>query len=100
MQTKTTVTGRKARLALSGKLGLKGADELDAAIAALPDATHDIDLDLSGINYLSSAGLAALMRTNQRCEGRDGRLRLLHPSSEVMEVLDMTSLTTLFTIVE
>ena len=52
---------------------------------------HKLILDLSGIEYLDSAGLGALMILYGNMKVRGGQLRLVAPGARVREVLKMTN---------
>ena len=51
---------------------------------------HKLILDLSGIEYLDSAGLGVLILLNANMKVRGGHLRLVGPGAKVLEVLKMT----------
>jgi anti-sigma B factor antagonist len=47
-------------------------------------------LDLSGVDYIDSAGLGALMILYGRMKVDGGQLRIVAPGSKVMDILKMT----------
>ena len=51
---------------------------------------HKLILELSGIDYLDSAGLGALMILYGTMKLRGGQFRLAAPGAKVLEVLKMT----------
>lgn len=51
---------------------------------------HKLILDLSGIEFLDSAGLGVLMILYGNMKVRGGQLRLVAPGARVLEVLKMT----------
>jgi anti-anti-sigma factor len=51
---------------------------------------HKLILDLSGIEYIDSAGLGALMILYGNMKVRGGKFRLVAPRAKVLEVLKMT----------
>lgn len=58
-----------ARLYLGGELDLASEHLLDQAMdAAEQQAPHAILVDLSGLSFMDSTGLSALLRTYQRAE--------------------------------
>jgi anti-sigma B factor antagonist len=64
-------------IALLGELDLASADELDAVIRDAEETeVGQIVVDLSGVSFLDSTGLRALLSAKMRS---DGRLRY-HPS--------------------
>jgi anti-sigma B factor antagonist len=51
---------------------------------------HKLILDLSGVEYLDSAGLGALMILYGNMKVRGGQFRLVAPRAKVLDVLKMT----------
>lgn len=98
MDIHTTVEGNKATVAVVGKITVQTAPDLDDALKALEDSILDIDLDLSEMDYTSSAGLRVMVAAQKNALARGGTLRLLHPNKDVMEVFEMTGLADIFTI--
>ncbi|HAM15833.1 MAG TPA: anti-sigma factor antagonist [Eggerthellaceae bacterium] len=92
MELITTVENANAVIALDGKLTVAAAPDLEAEIAALPEDVANVDFDLANLEYVASAGLRVIVAASKRCNGAGGRLRLLHPNEEVMEVFDATGL--------
>jgi len=65
--------------------------EVESKIAEVANhGVHKLILDLSGIDYLDSAGLGALMILYGNMKVRGGHLRLVAPGAKVLEVLKMT----------
>ena len=98
MDITTTLDGSSAGLALSGKLTVQTSPELTAALNDLPEDVCDIDIDLSNVSYIASAGLRALVGASKLVAGRKGTMRLLKPRDEVYDVFEMTGLSELFDI--
>jgi anti-sigma B factor antagonist len=92
MNINITSDGTKATLAVEGKLTVQTAPDLEAAVMALDTSLRDIDIDLSAVDYVSSAGLRVFVTSSKLAEHRGGTLRLLHPIDVVVEVLEMTGL--------
>lgn len=55
-------------------------------------------LDLSSVDYMSSAGLREIVTTLKKAKKANGDLRLAQPSQRVREVLEMSGLDTIFRI--
>lgn len=98
MEISITQADDKATVAITGKLSVATSPELEAAVHGLPQDTGNIEMDLTNLEYISSAGLRVLVATEKLCASRGGKMRLLHPIDEVMEVFDMTGLADVFTI--
>ena len=98
MEIKTSIDGDKAFISLVGKLTVQTSPELSAEVDKLPASVRDISVDLSGIDYIASAGLRVLVACDKLAVKRSGRMHLLHPRQDVMEVFEMTGLSEVFSI--
>lgn len=98
MELRENVDGNMARITLSGKLTVQTSPELSKAVDKLPADACDIDIDLADVDYVASAGLRVLVACDKLAVKRGGRMRLLHPRDDVMEVLEMTGLSEVFAI--
>jgi anti-sigma B factor antagonist len=77
---------------LSGRMTLgTRLREIESTISNIADkGIHKLILDLSGIEFLDSAGLGVLMILYGNMKVRSGQLRLVAPRAKVLEVLRMT----------
>ncbi len=83
---------------LSGRLDTDTAADLELAAQDLIDAgTHDFVIDLSGVGYVSSAGLRVLLMIGKSVDGR-GSLRLCGLNATVRQVFDVSGFAQLFVI--
>ena len=98
MDVKVNAEGTKAVFAVDGKLTVQTSSELEEVIGKLDASICDIDFDLADVTYISSAGLRVLVAANKLAVKRGGAMRLLHPIDEVMDILEMTGLSEVFTI--
>ena len=98
MDITTSVEGSKATIKLNGKLTVQTSPKLDAEMTALPGDVCDIDIDVSDVSYIASAGLRVLVTAGKLAVNRGGLMRLLHPCDEVWDVLEMTGLAGVFAI--
>ena len=99
MNVTTSVDGNKAVLTVEGKLTVQTAPELEAAVGQLADDVADIDIDLTEVDYVSSAGLRVFVATDKLATRRNGTMRLISPTDEVTDVLEMTGLSEVLSIV-
>jgi anti-sigma B factor antagonist len=66
--------------------------EIESKISGVADhGIHKLILDLSGVEFLDSAGLGLLMILYGNMKVRGGQLRLVAPGAKVRDVLRMTS---------
>lgn len=100
MEIKSSVEESKAIFELEGKLTVQTSPDLGAVIEQTPSQVCDIDIDLSGVDYVSSAGLRVFVAADKLATSRGGTMRLISPNADVMEVLEMTGLSEVFTIEE
>jgi len=98
MQITKEVSGTSATICPVGKITVQTAPELEAAIGALGSGVSDVAIDLTGVDYISSAGLRVLVGAEKLLRSRGGALRLQHPAEAVNEVFEMTGLNTVLTI--
>jgi anti-sigma B factor antagonist len=93
--------GTGVRLALAGEIDMRCREELTAVLddlSAQPPA--DVTADLARVTFISSEGLAFLVRLHQQVAGVRRRLSVLDPPPDVRRVFELTDLDQLFTIVE
>ncbi|HTI69137.1 MAG TPA: STAS domain-containing protein [Candidatus Limnocylindria bacterium] len=67
--------------------------------AALLPEHRVVELDFSQGTFLDSTGISALIALHKALTGREGCLRLTHPSPVVLHVLELTRLDRLLQIV-
>ncbi len=86
-------------ITVSGRIDGSNASELDEAFKGLADEGHyKMVAELSGVSYMSSAGLRALVAALRESKKHRGDLRIANPSERMREVLNLAGLDTIFTI--
>lgn len=98
MNLTTTLDGNQATIAIEGKLSVATSPDLEKEISSLPATVSDFTLDLSDLEYISSAGLRVLVSSQKLMSKREGTLMLMHPTDEVYDIFEMTGLSEVFTI--
>jgi anti-sigma B factor antagonist len=99
--TLTTRTGRDGAVTVSvaGEVDTFTAPTLRSAVdAELVRRPPELVLDLRGVRFLGSAGLAALVETQKSADARGIVLRLIATTRPVTRPLEVTGLVALFTI--
>lgn len=82
-----------------GRIDSYNATDLGTALdAAADDGQVNLVLDLSSVEYMSSAGLREMVRVLKRVKRSGGDLRIAAPSDRVREVLELAGLDTIFEI--
>ena len=88
-----------AVMSVTGRVDSSTAPELESQLKQLVDGgKHQIVLDLKDVEYMSSAGLRAMVSTLKSVKRVNGDLRLANPSARVEEVLRLAGLTSIFSI--
>lgn len=84
----------------AGRIDSSNALEFDEVLKSntVDKGRYNIVLDLSGVEYMSSAGLRAMVALLRESKKHRGDVRLAAPSDRVQEVLSLAGLDTLFTI--
>ena len=80
---------------LGGRFDSAQVDKADRVFAELKTSTA---VDVAGLDYLSSAGIAVLLRTYKRLAGDGQVLRLLHPREPIRQILRLSGLDRVFAI--
>ena len=86
----------EARLCLDGELTIYRAAELKEAMLAALDRAAALELDLSRVTELDTAGVQLLMLIHQTARVRSKQLRLTAPSPAVLEVFELLRLDSYF----
>lgn len=82
-----------AVLTVVGDLDVASAPSLRAAIVdRLPEVDGRMVLDLSGVHFIDSMGLGALVGGLKRARALGGDLRLSAPAEPVTRILELTRL--------
>ncbi|MFC1959973.1 STAS domain-containing protein [Chloroflexota bacterium] len=99
MEISTSELKRVTLFEVNGRIDSTNATELGEALNAAIDAgrTHLV-VDLSGVDYMSSAGLRELVTALKKVKKGTGDLRLAEPSERVAEVLELAGLDTIFSV--
>ena len=99
MQIQKRTEGEWSVLGVAGRVDSHTAPELEAAFRQLLErGAVRLELEMSGIQYLSSAGLRVLLATLKEVRAASGDLRLRSPQDNVKEVLNLSGFSDLFTI--
>lgn len=82
-----------AIVTLEGRLDWKVLSEFAGSIAQLVDAgSSKVLLDFSKTDYMSSAGIRALIEAMQSVEAKGGKLAICSPSSTLTELFEVVQL--------
>ena len=81
---------------INGLIDSSNAAEFDNVLKEVVGRKHNVVLEMSGIDYISSAGLRAMIALLRECKKHKGNVRLANPSERVVEVLALAGLDSLF----
>ncbi len=88
-------------LAVTGEVDLSTAGDLaEAGLAALAAGAAVVIVDLSGVTFLDSTGLAALVTINNRARHDGAALIVARPQPRIRQLFHITGLDTAFTITD
>ena len=87
MTIKKIIDGNTAVLEIDGWLDTQTAPELGAALDALDASVTELTIDMSALEYISSAGLRQIVAAHKKL---NGHLTIKNVSAEIMDVFNMT----------
>ena len=96
MEINKKQNGTALEIALEGRLDTTTAPELEKELNGLGGVT-ELTLDLSKLEYISSAGLRVLLSAH-KVMSRKGGMKLTHVNELVQEVFDVTGFADILTI--
>ncbi len=80
----------KCRIELSGRLDTTTAPELDEKMASIDASAHPVQvIDLSNLEYVSSAGLRSLFKAKKSAAAHESKVLLVNPQPQVKKVFDI-----------
>jgi anti-sigma B factor antagonist len=85
-------------VSLRGELDVAGAASVAAALAQVAARTCQVIVDLEGLDFIDSSGLAALVRARKHARHAGGDLLLAAPQRQVLRVLAITRVTDTFSV--
>ncbi|MEL4892560.1 STAS domain-containing protein [Xanthomonas protegens] len=81
---------KRQRITLSGRLDTHTYQALDEALAPLlATQLTTLVLDLSHLDYISSAGIRSIFKARKVLAARDGRVLVVNPQPQIRKVFDV-----------
>jgi len=98
MEIEERIVNSVTILDLKGKLILGEGDEMlrDKVNSLVHQGRKNILLNLEGVPYIDSAGLGEVVRTYTTVSRQGGKLKLLHLTKRIQDLLAITKLLTVF----
>lgn len=97
MEITKTPAGNDMTVGISGKLDTQTAPEFEDAMREGLDDVKNLTVDLTDLEYISSAGLRAILSLYKRMS-KQGSMVIKNANDDVMDVFDMTGFTELLNI--
>ena len=92
MEMTKTITGNRLELALSGKINALTAPEFEKEAAKLLDGITFLSIDMSGVEYISSAGIRTLLFLERSMEAVSGELVIRRVPEIIQKIFEVTGL--------
>ena len=88
--------GERGEIVMEGRLD---AAQCAKALAFLDGITEPRELDLGGLQYISSAGLGVLLKTQKRVMAQGGGLRLVKVNAHIYDIFRYAGFDRIFEVV-
>ena len=79
-------------LEITGRLDTTTAPNLESVVNELSEDTKELIFDMSGVEYISSAGIRVLLGAYKKMNTNQGIMRIEKANDMVREVFEMTGL--------
>ena len=79
-------------LEITGRLDTLTAPNLESVVSELSEDTKELVFDMSGVEYISSAGIRVLLGAYKKMNLNQGTMRIEKANDMVREVFEMTGL--------
>ena len=85
-------------VALAGAIDIIGAQQLDTPMTTIANTHRSVLIDLSGVAFIASMGLRALIHITRTVTAKGSRVALLNPTPGVTGVLETNGISDLIPI--
>ena len=99
MTIKERKDGAKLVVVVDGKIDTNTSPELTEFFQNKLKGVKELELDLKGVDYVSSAGLRTILFAQKTMEAQQGSMCVSHVCKEVMETFELTCFTDILTII-
>ena len=90
-------TGEQLILEIEGRIDTKTAPSLETVIQTTLEGIRSLVIDLAETVYISSAGLRVILMA-QKQMNRQGDMKVIHVSSDLMDIFEVTGFANILTI--
>jgi anti-sigma B factor antagonist len=98
MQIEISTENELAVAVISGEIDGKTAPQAQSELLPAMGSCGKIVLEMSGVTFLSSAGLRTLLLLYRQAVAKDGRIALVGLSDEIKDVMSMTGFLKFFVV--
>ena len=84
-------------VALTGRLDTTTAPELEKELKASLDGVTTLVIDMTALDYISSAGLRVLLSA-QKTMNKQGEMKVVHVGETIMEIFEVTGFSDILSI--
>ena len=99
-QVNTTTVQNAKVVTMSGEIDGSTAPQAQEQILALAGANARVALDMTGVTYMSSAGLRMLLLAYRTFNGKGGKIVLVGLSSDLKDTMSVTGFLDFFTCID
>ena len=96
MTVNEKIESDKIVLEVEGKIDSMTTPQLQDAILLSLQKMKNLEVDFAGVNYISSAGLRALLMGVKTAQAKQGSMVLLNVAEPVQEIFKMTGFSNIF----
>ena len=97
MNIQTRKDNEALTITVEGRLDTSTAPQLEECIKNSLEGITDLSLDLSALDYISSAGLRVLLSAQKQMMSK-GQMRITGANETVMEIFEITGFSDILTI--
>jgi anti-sigma B factor antagonist len=90
--------GNSLKIELEGRLDTTTAPELDEAVKSSIDGVTDLVFDMTGLEYISSAGLRVLLSAQKAMGKVNGNMVVKNINDVIQEIFEVTGFIDIFTV--
>lgn len=98
MTVNETRVDEKVILAVEGRVDTNTSQELQDAILRAFQKSNNLELDFTDLDYISSAGLRALLLGHKTAASKGGSMVIKNANEDVMEIFEDTGFSDVFDI--
>ena len=98
MNITKSVNGNVLTVTISGRLDTSTAPDLETELKDSLNGINELVFDISGLDYISSAGLRVLLSALKAMNAQKGTMRVTGANEMVREIFDVTGFSDILTL--